>query len=47
MKMQDDGLDVESEDSCIMQTPGENFDGKRDRWTKQVRSPWFSSYSTN
>ncbi|KAK9940853.1 hypothetical protein M0R45_017493 [Rubus argutus] len=28
--IEDDGLDVESEDSCIMQTPGENFDGKRD-----------------
>ncbi|XP_062015317.1 uncharacterized protein LOC133731891 isoform X1 [Rosa rugosa] len=28
--IEEDGLDEGSEDSCIMQTPGENLDGKRD-----------------
>ena len=29
------------EDSSHMQTPTEDFDGKRDRWNKQVRTSLF------
>lgn len=36
--MQDD--DVDMEDPSISGSPSEDFIGKPDRWTKQVRSPW-------